>query len=89
MHELHVALVTRYNYMFILDLTPGFTRLGKDNCKARRETFKFGDVVRLTLEILRYFLIILLFIILNSCLLFGNMSKWPTIRLRYVKPFSN
>ena len=42
------------NYIFILDLTPDFIGLGKDNCKTRRETFKFGDLVRLILEILRY-----------------------------------
>ena len=36
-------------------LTPGFVGLGKDNCKTRREAFKFGDLVRLILEILRYF----------------------------------
>ena len=35
------------NYIFIPDLTPGFIGLGKDNCKTRRETFKFGDSVRL------------------------------------------
>ena len=40
-------------YIFILDLTPGFIGLKKDNCKTRRETFKFGDLVRLILEILR------------------------------------
>ena len=34
-------------------LTPGFNGLGKDNCQTRRETFKFGDLVRLILEILR------------------------------------
>ena len=33
------------NYIFIFDLTPGFNGLGKDNCKTRRETFKFGDLV--------------------------------------------
>ena len=42
------------NYIFILDLTPGFIGLGKDNCKTRRETFKFGSLVCLILEILRY-----------------------------------
>ena len=42
------------NYIFILDLTPGFMGLGKDNCKTRREAFKFVDLVRLILEILRY-----------------------------------
>ena len=28
-----------FNYIFILDLTPGFNGLGKENCKTRRETF--------------------------------------------------
>ena len=31
------------NYIFILDLTQCFNGLGKDNCKTRRETFKFWD----------------------------------------------
>ena len=31
------------NYIFILDLTPGFKILHKDNCTMRRETFKFWD----------------------------------------------
>ena len=42
------------NYIFILYLTPGFNRLGKDKCKTRRESFKFWDMVRLILESLRY-----------------------------------
>ena len=42
------------NYIFILDLTPGFNILRKDNCKTRRDTFKFWDLVRLILEIWRY-----------------------------------
>ena len=42
------------NYIFILDLTPGINRLGKDNCKTRRETLKFSDLARLILEIWRY-----------------------------------
>ena len=42
-------------YIFILDLTPGLNRLGKDNCKTRRESFKFCDLVRLILETLRQF----------------------------------
>ena len=37
--------------IFILDITSGFTGLGKDNCKTRRETFKFGDLVPLILDI--------------------------------------
>ena len=43
------------NYIFILNLTPVFTGLGKDNYKMRREAFKFWDSVRLILETLRYF----------------------------------
>ena len=43
------------NYIFILDLTPGFNWLGKDNCKTRRGKFKFCDLVRLILETLRTF----------------------------------
>ena len=42
------------NYIFIFDLTHGFNGLDKDHSKTRRETFKFGDLVRLKLEILRY-----------------------------------
>ena len=34
-------------YIFIFDFTPSLNGLGKDNCKPRRETFKFWDVVRL------------------------------------------
>ena len=33
---------------------PGIIGLGNDNCKMRRETFKFGGLVRLLLDILRY-----------------------------------
>ena len=41
------------NYIFILDLTLGFNGLRKVNYKTRRETFKFWDLVRLTLEVWR------------------------------------
>ena len=41
-------------YIIILDLTPGFIGLGKDNCKTRRETLKLGDLVWLIVDILRY-----------------------------------
>ena len=40
-------------YIFILDLTPGFNGVGKDNCKTRRKTFKFWDLVWRILEISR------------------------------------
>ena len=36
-----------------LDFTPGLNGLGKGNCNMRRESFKFWDLVRLILEILR------------------------------------
>ena len=41
------------NYIFILDLTPGFNGLGKGNGKMRWETFKFWDFVCLILKILQ------------------------------------
>ena len=42
------------NYIFFLNLTPGFNGLGKDNYKMKWEAFKFWDSVRLILETLRY-----------------------------------
>ena len=42
------------NYIFIIDLTPDFNGLGKDNCKTRRESFNFCDSLGLILIILRY-----------------------------------
>ena len=42
-----------FNYIFIVELTPGFNRLGNGNHKAGRETFKFWDLVRFVLEIWR------------------------------------
>ena len=41
------------NYIFIHGLTPGLNGLGKEDCKTRWESFKFWDLVRLILEILR------------------------------------
>ena len=36
------------NYIFILDLTPGFNGLGRDNCKTKQESLiKFWDLVHL------------------------------------------
>ena len=40
-------------YIFILDLTPGFKGLDRNDCKTRPETFKFWDLVWLILEIRR------------------------------------
>ena len=50
----------------VFGLTPGFNGLGKDNCKTRRETFKFWDLVRLPQEVLRY------------CALYVNQCKYAT-----------
>ena len=33
--------------MFIVDLTPGFNGLGKYNCKTRRETYTFWDLLHI------------------------------------------
>ena len=38
------------NCIFILDLTPGFNGLGKDNCRTRWETFRFWDSVCLYIK---------------------------------------
>ena len=37
--------------IFILDLTDGFSGLGKDNCRTRRETFQLCDFMWLMLEV--------------------------------------
>ena len=42
------------NYIFFLDLIPGFNGLDKYHCMARWETLKVWDLVRLILEIWRY-----------------------------------
>ena len=42
------------NYIFILDLTSGFSGLGKDNRKMRRGTFKFWALVHFILEVSPY-----------------------------------
>ena len=41
------------NYIFILDLTPGFNTLGRDNFKTRRGILKSWDLVSLRLEVWR------------------------------------
>ena len=42
------------NYIFVLNSTPGFNGLGKDNYKMTREAFEFWDLVRLIWETLWY-----------------------------------
>ena len=43
--QLEHPLSVLFHCIFILDLTPGFNRLRKENCKTRWETFQFGDLV--------------------------------------------
>ena len=54
--SLNIASRRCSNYIFIIHLTLGFNILRKDNCMPRPGTFKIWDLVRLILEILRYFL---------------------------------
>ena len=49
-------IVDHSNYIFILDLTLGFKVLGKENCKTRRETSKFRDLVLLISGVWRWML---------------------------------
>ena len=57
------------NYIFILNLTPGFNGLGIDNCKMRWETFEFWDLVCLTLEAWGY---------IYTCINFKTtIINWP------------
>ena len=46
------------NYIIIPNLTHGFNELGKDNFKARGETFMFWDLVHLVLEVWQYITIL-------------------------------
>ena len=55
------------NYIFILDLTPDFNGLGKNNCKTRRGTFRFGDFVCLILEDLQQVQLLPLISSLGDC----------------------
>ena len=61
------------NYIFVLDLTHGFHGLGKENCKTRRKSFKFWDLVLPILEILRY-------LICRWYLTF-TLTHWPWAKL--------
>ena len=75
----HIACWRCSKYIFILDLTPGFNGLGKDNFKTRGETFKFWDLVRLISADWRYTYISYIYIyiccITSLLLSFINMGK--------------
>ena len=65
-HWLPMDLSTYSNYIFILDLTPGFNRLSKVICKTKWESFtpgKFGDLVLLILGVLQYLHLVIYFVI--------------------------
>ena len=65
---LPMDLSTYSNYIFILDLTPGFNRLSKVICKTKWESFtpgKFGDLVLLILGVLQYLHLVIYFIIVR------------------------
>ena len=64
------------NYIFILDLTPGFNGLGKGNCKTRRETLTFGDLVRFILRDLTVCFIACLFQTVYISLIISRMDGW-------------
>ena len=51
--SLSIACRRCSNYIFILNLTPGFNGLSEDNCMRIQETFKFWNLVRLIQEVLR------------------------------------
>ena len=71
-----VACLRCSNYIFILNLTPGFNGLSEDNCKRIQETFKFWDSVRLILEVLRY--LIWVYLVCNDISTwFGGCCIWP------------
>ena len=61
------------NYIFILDLTPGFTRLGEDNCKTRWESFKCMYLVHLILESLRF---------VDSVAILGNLRGSTCVEIK-------
>ena len=50
------------NYIFILDLTPGFNGLDKDNCRTRQESFQCCYLVHLILEVLQQVLTVFIFL---------------------------
>ena len=51
---MHLLALLQLLYIFILNLTPGFSRLGKGKYKTKWETFKFLDLVHLTLGVWWY-----------------------------------
>ena len=69
-------------YICILDSTPCFNGLGKDNCKTRRESFHFWILSRLILETLRYSLENLYLVLYGYG--FRLFAAFPTLLARYI-----
>ena len=71
------------NYIFILDLTPGFKGLGIDDFKTRWESFRFWDLLRLISETLRYLQALYeipghqLYIVVYLCNIISREYRWP------------
>ena len=63
------------NYIFMLALTPGFNELGKENCKTRRETFKFWDLMKLILEVWQSFWLAHTAFLVGYWLLYSKMFQ--------------
>ena len=90
------------NYIFILDLTPGFNGLGKDNCKTKLETYKFFYSVQLIFVILRYIPLlgahiktvawllssITIWFLFQVCFL-GHIDNWNVTKTNCSKDFWN
>ena len=64
------------NYIFILDLTPGFNGLGKDNCKTRWETFQFLDLVQLIFDVWWYICLITYFCAITCVSLLISLCRY-------------
>ena len=74
---IYIAHISRRcsNYIFILDLTPGFNGLSKDNCKTKRKKIQFWDMVGLILEVWWYmfaYMDVYLFYFYDLLLVFFN-----------------
>ena len=62
----HQGISSHGTVFSILDLTPGFNGLCKDNCKMRQETLKFLDLMHITYTCCGYHIWTFLFMILYT-----------------------
>ena len=75
----HVVIASQhcFNYIFILDLIPSSNGLGKGNCKTKRESFKFWDLVQLILELSQQFAMLVIILQPTLNFYFYNHPIWP------------